>query len=524
MLRLRCTWRARLVLCACLAAAGCSSVDSLNQFPLAEPETDRLPGSMTPLGPLVDWQWKESTVQWGVRPLFSVRNYYNIPLDRKAQFDVPFFAPPAVLATLARRIPAETKPGEGKSGLQVYVIYPIFRHESSEPQSRTMLLPLYYNVRDTTEDGSRWHNWALFPLYFGGRSDERGSYHAVVPLGGMFKNVFGRDKIRFVLFPIYSHVTTGERESYNVLWPFINYASGGGRDRWYVWPVIGRMKRQNNPARWYFLWPFFWYTEKPGEGERDTRGSVLFPLWGWQKQGDVTTYNVVWPLYSHARNEKTGRSDTVAPWPILRIGNGEDYYRRQVWPFFGYLDDAHVHRHYVLWPFYQRELRETDRSRMSGRSFLIIYRSIHNTWEDASGGDRSDYENLLWPIWYHKRDGLGNTYFKLFNLRYTPDPQGWDRFITFIWRIFEHEKRVGAPDSVENPWRSTRALWSAFRYDRTGDASSLRVFPLFSSKRASGRFTAFETLMGMFGFVDKPGKRTYKILFIPWTVDRGGDE
>ncbi len=74
MLRLRCTWRARLVLCACLAAAGCSSVDSLNQFPLAEPETDRLPGSMTPLGPLVDWQWKESTVQWGVAARFGGRN------------------------------------------------------------------------------------------------------------------------------------------------------------------------------------------------------------------------------------------------------------------------------------------------------------------------------------------------------------------------------------------------------------------------------------------------------------------
>jgi len=512
-----------LALCAALAA-GCSSVDSLNRSPLAEAETDRLPGSITILGPLVDWQWKESTVQWGVRPLFSVRNYYDVPLDRKAQFDVPFFAPPAVLATLARRIPPRSKPGEGKTGLQVYVIYPIFRHESSEPMSRTMLLPLYYNVRNTAADGDHWHHWAFFPLYFGGVTDNHGPYHAVIPVGGVFKNLFGRDKIRFVLFPLYSHVTTGERESYNFLWPFVNVASGGGRDRWYVWPLVGRMKRQDNPPRWYFLWPFFWYTEKPEKGERDTKGTALFPLWGWRKQGNVTTHNVAWPLYSRAVNKKTGRSDIVAPWPILRIGDGDDYTRRQVWPLFGTLDDGHVHRHYVLWPFYQRELRETDRSRMSGHCFLILYRSIHNSWEGSGGAQRSDAENILWPLYYYKRDGLNNTYFKMFNLRYTPDPQGWDRFITFIWRVFEHESRVIPPDSPENPWRSTRALWSAFRYDRNDDGNSLRVFPLFSSKRANGKFTAFDTLMGLFGFVDKPGKRTYKILFVPWTVDRGRDQ
>lgn len=525
MLRQLCTGTNCFALCvfAWLAAAGCSSVDSLNRLPLAERETERLPGSFTPLGPMLDWQWKESTVQWGVRPLFSVRNYYHVPPDRKAQFDVPFFAPPATLATLARRIPPRAKSAEGRSALQVLALYPLYRHESCEPMSRTLLLPLYYNNRDTTEDGIHWHNWALFPLYFGGHSDDRGPYHAVFPIGGVLKNVFGRDKIRFVLFPLYAHATTGERESYNFLWPFFNYTSGGGRDRWYAWPLIGKMKRQDNPPRWFFLWPFFWYTEKPEEGERDTKGSALFPFWGWEKKGAVTTHNVIWPLFSHAHNEKTGRSDYVTPWPILRIGDGKDYYRRQVWPLFGYLDDAHVHRHYVLWPLYRREIRETDKSFMSGWSFVVIYRSIYNEWENAAGEERTDYENIFWPLWYYKRDGLGNTYFGTLAFRGIPDPQGWDRFYSFIWRVFEHESRAIPPDSPEDPWRSTRALWGAFRYDRDDDSSALRIFPLFSSKRAGGEFTAFHTLMGMFGFADKPGKRTYKVLFIPWTVDREGD-
>jgi hypothetical protein len=204
----------------------------------------------------------------------------------------------------------------------------------------------------------------------------------------------------------------------------------------------------------------------------------------------------------------------------VRIGDGHQYYRRQFWPFFGTLDEKHVHRHYVLWPIYRRETRETDTRQMSGYSLLVIYRSIANTWEGTGGEPREDYENLLWPLWYYKRDGLGNKYFGTLSLRGIPDPQGWDRFYSFIWRVFEHEKRTDWPGPPGNAWYSTRALWSIFRYNRDDRSSALRVFPLFNSEREDGRFKSFHVLFRAFGFADRPGKRTYRFLFIPWTVTR----
>ncbi len=514
-----------LLLPLVLCLAGCASFDDIDTWPLlsTEPEQEFLPGRVEALGPFVDVQWQQSTTQWGLKPLFSVRNYRDVPYDRIAQFDVPFFAAAATLSTLARRTPPRTDPGEGRRARQVLALYPLYRHESCEPLSRTIFIPLYYNVRNRHADQGWYHHWALFPIYFGGNSRAHGPYHAVFPLGGVCKNLFGRDKVRFVLGPLYIHASSGGRESYNVLWPFFNYTAGGGRDRWYVWPLIGRMKRQDNPPRWFFLWPFFWHTPKPKEGERETRGSAFFPFWGWQKDGAVYRRNVIWPLFSYARNEKTGRTDYVTPWPILRIGDGPDYYRRQAWPFYGYLDDAHVHRHYVLWPLYRREVRETDRSRMRGRSVLIIYRSITNEWKGSKDEDRSDYENILWPLYYYKRDGLGNKVFTTLNIRGVPDPQGWDRFYTFIWRIYEYESRAVAPGTLDTPWKSTRALWGAYRYDRGWERSRMRVFPLFTSRRADGRLSGLEVLMGLFGYIDKPGARTYRLLFIPWTVKREGE-
>ncbi len=510
-----------------LSVAGCAPFEQFDSWPVAaaRPETERLPGRVEALGPFVDVQWKESTAQWGLRPLFSVRQYRRIPPDSKAQFDVPFFAPPATLSTLARRVPPRTRPGEGCSALQVLALWPLYRHESCGPTSRTFFMPLYYNVRGRNEDGGKWHHWALFPIYFGGDSDKCGPYHAVFPHGGVVKNLLGRDKIRFVLFPLYSHATSGEHESYYVLFPFLRWASGGGRCTWQIWPLLGRTKRQDNPPRWFFLWPFFWYTEKPGEGETETRGSAFFPFWGWQERGDVRIYNIAWPLFSHTHNSKTGRTDYVVPWPILRFGSGPDYNRFQVWPLCGWLTDHHVQRQYYLWPLFRFEQRRTERRRMKGRSLFIVYRSIYKQWEDAGrSSPRTSYENVLWPLWCYKRDRLGNTYFGTLALRGVPDPQGWDRFYTFIWRIFEHESRVYNKGPGQNVWRSTRALWEAFRYDRDEDSSSLRLFPLFSCRRRGGRFKSFEVLAGMFGFVDRPGKRTYRTLFIPWAVEKGGDQ
>jgi len=504
----------------CLLAAGCLSPSQLNRLPIAEPEGERLPGHVGAFGPLVDLEWKESTVQWGIKPLFSARHYRDVPLGQAAQFEVPFFAPPALLKTLERSIPPRTAPGEGHSGVQVLALYPFFMHESSEPVGRTWLLPLYYNLRNDTEEVGRWHIWGVFPIYFGGDSDKHGPYHAVFPLGGVLKNVLGRDRIAFVLFPLYSHATSGERDSYYVLFPFFRYAKGGGRDAWHVWPLVGRAKTGDDPPRWFLLWPFFWWTETPEPGENDTRGAALFPLWAYQKKGKTAVYNALWPLFSYARNEVGDRTDYVVPWPLLRIGRGEDYRRFQLWPVFGTLRDGHVRRWYALWPVFRGEHRKTEHSSMDGLSLFVVYRSIRENWEDTEGQERQSYENLLWPLWYYKRDQFGNTYFTTLEPRGVPRPQTWDRLYSALWRLFEHETRTGAPDSPESPWRSTRALWGAFRWDRAENESSLRVFPLFSSKRADGEQTAFHVLMGLFGFEDRPGRRTYRVLFLPWSVDK----
>ena len=508
-----------LAAAVCMAAAGCTSFERIDSWPLiaTEPESEHLAGRAEFLGPLVEAQWKDETVQWGVRPLLSVRHYRKVPRDR-VQFDVPFFAPSAVVRPSARRVPATT--GD-RTALQVYALYPFGQHESCEPMSRTTSF-VYYNWRNRSEEAGEWHHWALLPLYLGGHTDRHGSYHAVMPFGGVVKNMGGWDTVRFVLFPLYVHTSSGGRESYTVLL-FLNYASGGRRDKWHVWPFIGRSKRHDEPPGWFFLWPFFWYSEKPETGEQKVERTVLFPFFGRQTRGGVVRYNVLWPLFAYVHNRRTGRRDYTAPWPLVRFGNGPDYRRSQVWPFFGFLRDAHVRREYVLWPVYQRRVAETEERRTSSLS-ILTHRSITREWEGPRGAPRSDYENVVWPLWYYKRDSRHNTYFAALNLFVAAHAQNWDRFYSVIWRIVEHESRRTAPGTADDVWRSTRVLWGAFRYDRNADSSYLRLFPLVTTRREHGAFTSFEAAMGLFGFIDRPRRRTYRVLFVPWTVSRKGAE
>lgn len=506
-----------------LAGAGCSGLEQIDSWPIVytEPETERLPGRVEFLGPLGEVQWKDSVVQSSFRPLFSTRKYRDVPLDTRPQFKVPYFAPPATLGTAGREVPARSEPGKGRSARQVLVLYPLYSRHSCEPMSRTFLFPFYYNVRGQTEDGERWHHWFVLP-YLGGWSDKRGSYSAVFPFWGALKGLLLQDEIRFVMFPLYFYTRRGERESYHWLWPFYTRTKGEGHDSWFVLPFVGRMKRGDEPAKWYFLWPFRGYTVSAKPGERASTGSVFFPFYGWQEEGNVRRVNVMWPAYSYAHNRATGRTDYVAPWPIVRYGYGPDYERLSVWPFYSSVREGQVRRWYVMWPFWRREERETEFSRTSGTSAMLFYRSIYTERDVAAGGVRTSADVMLWPFWHYLRDEEGNSYSVALTLRPGPDPEGIDRFYSWIWRLFEAESRVYGVGPTREVWRSTRAMWGAYRHDRDERGSFLRVFPLFSMRRAEGELRSLEVLMGLFGFVDRPHGRTYRVLFVPWSVERRG--
>ncbi len=506
-----------------LVLAGCSRLEPIDAWPFVEvePETDRFPGRAAYLGPLFETLWKNSVEEHSVRPWYTTRTYYDVPPGQQPQWEVPYFTPPALLTTLARRTPPRTEPGKGDTGRQVLALYPIYVRECCGQMNRTTLLPFYYDWYDRSREGDRWHHSGVFPFYFRGETDQRGFYAAVPFFGGTLKNWFGRDTISMGGFPFYIRSTRDERVWHDVLGPLIGWTSGGGYEGWRVWPFVGRFKAPNKPAKWFFLWPFFWHTAGQGEEEEaGTRLSGVFPFWARLEKGAVTIRYVMWPFYSRAINHKTGRTDVVS-WPFYRGGQGPDYSRTQYWPFYGYVDDGHVHRQYYIWPLFRYEQRETERMSWRGRSIFLLYRSFDAEWTDADGVRRKSRESKLLPFYFRREDGYGNSYYCALDLRGIPD-QAYDRLYAPLWRVYERETRAADPAKGWSEWHSTRVLWGAYRHDRDAESSFLRVFPFISRRTSGGRTTSLRVLAGIYGYEDRPTDRTYRIFFIPWTMKKEG--
>lgn len=512
---------ARIALLALLAAvSGCAGLRQFDSWPIisVEPEEENKSSDVRAVGPLFRYQSKDNLSQWDVVPLFSVRGYEDIRRDERLYYDLPYFVPYALTTPFIRQnIPQEAAEGEeSRDGTQILGLLHLFRMEEAEPQSRTLFKPLYYNYEDVNFNDGRWHHWMVFP-YFGGNSTKYGRYNALFPVGGTMKNVFGRDKIGFVLFPVYIYEYSGGRTAHWVVFPFFRYTYGGDREQWHLWPLIGRVRRFDQPPRYFFLWPFFWANRLKDPKNTENDAFIAFPVFSYIRRGAFTRHDVIWPLFNREKNSKTGRYDLVAPWPIFRYGYGPDYSRLQVWPFAGHIEDRQVSRQYYLWPFFRFEQKDTELNTMRSRSIMLLYRDVRDQWYTSDGSERSTRENIIWPLYYYKRDGEGNSYFCFTEFRVIPDPQGWDRYLAPIWRIVEHEKRVNTPDGDR---RMTSILWGAFKYDRDDRSSFLRIFPAVTLRRESGKQKGIEILAGMFGYIDLEDSRTYRVLFIPVSVKR----
>ncbi len=517
---------ARLALIlACLIGVGCTTAHRLEQWPVlpVEAETDRHPGELR-LGRLAELRWKHSTVQWGLAPLFSVRQYWDLDPEQDFNYNLPYYTPPALLDEEDRVGPRLAGPDQvpGRAR-QVFVLPPLFHHASFEDSRGTVLLPFYYNFLGWNEEEGRHRVWGLFPIYFGGRSDQRGSYHAVFPLGGTVKNMLGRDRIDFVLFPLYSHAQSGDHHSYTVLWPFINWRRGGGRRGWRVWPIVGRSKAKGEPPHWFFLWPFFGGTGQAEEDDRAVERRGVFPFYVRETGGAVTNISILGPIIGYSKNEDTGQTEYVAPWPFFRYGQGPRYSRLQFWPFYGRLRDRNASQQYYMWPFFRFGQQETDRRTSHERTLFLFYRDKSERWTAEDGSEMTTYDNALWPFWYYRRDEKGNAYLGALNLFGFPAPQGWGRVYSPLWDIYEYDRRTYGPPDDRQIWRRHRFLWGAVRYERDERKSALRVFPLFSVNRRDGAISGVNLLGGLLGYSDREDRRTFRVLFIPWTTGGGDD-
>lgn len=348
---------------------------------------------------------------------------------------------------------------------------------------------LVYGRNWNTETDSRYR-WMLFPLVAHGRDRKGDQFFALMPFGGEVREMFWRDTIRFVLFPLYMSTQVNEQVSRSVLWPIIAWTHGDGTKRFRVFPFYGYSKEKDKWTRRFVLWPF-WSSVRYDYPEEQGKGFVLFPLFGKVNTNRQKSYMVIPPFFRSTKGED--HREIMAPWPFVQYKHTPDAKKLYLWPLWGHHATGSLDSSFVLWPFIR--MQELRRSAAALRSFYLFPFITHQSEHvpDASTPDTSVSHVIdetpspqpdstqkttvrkrylkLWPLMsYQREDDISRL--RVLELwpfrRMRGIEQNWSAF----WTLYERE-RVGS--EVE-----TELLWGLYRRQKTKKGShNTSLFPLF---------------------------------------------
>ena len=435
------------------------------------------PGSRTEvLGPLFYSQQKESEHIWAIPPLFSYTR-------------------------------------EPESGLQEYdFCYPILTYDRYGPNYRWQLLQVISFAGGPEQEENGRHRFALFPIYFQQRSDDPSkNYTAVFPFYGHLKNRLFRDRIFFVMWPIYSQtVKHNDIVTDNVLVPIFSVRHGDGLYGWQFWPVVGNEHKEitkktngfgdvlTDPEHdsFFLLWPLY-LKDRTGLGTTNPASQVSsLPAFSILRSPMRDSTTIIWPFFSRIDDREKKYREWDFPWPLVEFVRGEGKTTSRVWPFFSQSHNATLESDFYLWPIYKynRGKYETlDRQRT--RIIFFLYSDITDANRETG---RARQRRDLWPLFLWKKDFNGDRRLQLIaplevfvpgshkiERDYSPiwsvwrsdySPQRGASSQSLLWNLYRHQTD---PNS-----RKCSLLFGLFQYQSGSDGKRVRLFyiPLVNTK------------------------------------------
>lgn len=431
-------------------------------------------------GPLVKYETKGEETEYTLRPLF----YRSVDAEGNSETDV---------------------------------LYPLFGHKRDKDSSRFHFLHLidydFGEDDDFREDesGSRNRSY-FFPFLFYGE-EEQGRYMAFFPFGGTLYNWFGRDRITFALFPLYSRTERGTRRVDNVLWPFFARISGEDEAGYKFWPIYGQSSKEGVYRKKFFLWPIFFSESKKLDTDNPEEVRAAWPFYVSRESPEKSFNAVLWPFFYKLEDRVKGYEQWNTPWPLVRVTRGENYHGVKVLPFFADETMDAKRQRWYLWPIYKIEEMETELiSRRRDRVLFFLYSDTRESkWETGDSMRRIH----LWPLFgYQQKNGV--SHFHLFSLiePFFPGNESIERLWAPLWRVYQQKW-----DQQGN--RVTSLLWNLFWSERQGDRLAWELFPLVAFQKQSPQHRSLTFLKGLLSYRSDEQGKSLHLFYLPWGLHWG---
>jgi hypothetical protein len=471
MLRGRCFLIAVVLLLGLAAPSRAGEATLFTLWPLIDYRADEALGyrSLRLLGPLIKYETKDDETEFAVRPLFH-----------RAADD----------ADLA----------------QTEVLYPFAVKRSGPETEFVNILQLLNYDFGATERGSA-NKFYLFPFLFYGDHAEHGRYAAFFPIGGTLHGWFGRDRITFTLFPLYSRTERGTTTTTHVLWPIFSRVSGEEESGFAVWPLYGQSSKTGVYRRQFCLWPIYFNEEIGLDSNNPVMRRAVLPLWFEQESRTYSQRTVLWPFFNWIQDRAGEYEQWDAPWPLVRVTHGADRHGLRLLPFYADESVGARRKRWFLWPIYKIEDTETELIvRQRHRVLFFLYSDLVERKLD-SGQEQRRVD--LWPLFsYHREGGVSRLNALALLEPLFPGNQAIERSWSPLWRVYqqrwdEHGNLV------------VSLLWNLYWQERQGEKLAFELFPLVDYHRDTTA-TRLRLFKGLITLRSEARSRCLKLFYLPW--------
>ena len=374
-------------------------------------------------------------------------------------------------------------------------LYPLFRVVKYQTQYRAQFLQIISfsgGENPKTNGFEEARRFTIFPLYFQQRGpDTNDNYTAVVPFYGHLKNRLFRDKIFFVMFPIYGQTWKKDVVNYNYMYPFFNVRYGDGLHGWQLWPIYGSEHKvvttvTNNwdvvetiggHDQYFALWPFYFHENNNIGTENPEKARVLIPFYILLRSPHRDQTCILWPFFNTIDDRVKKYREHEVPWPFIVVARGEGKTMTRVFPFFQKAYNDTYRDNFYIWPLYTYKsiyAPPLDRHRM--RILFFLYQ---DTGDKNTETGKEDRQWDLWPLFVRYRYLDGSTRLQLIAPLESilPSSPAIERNWSPLWSVWRQENN---PNTGAN---SQSFLWNFYRRDASPDAKKISFcFGLYQYK------------------------------------------
>jgi hypothetical protein len=369
------------------------------------------------------------------------------------------------------------------------LVYPLLTYERYGTQYRWQFIQLFSFSGGQEQNEFEKRRFTIFPIYFQQRSpDTNENYTALVLLYGHLKDRLMRDKIFFVMFPIYSETQKRDVVTDNYLYPVFHLRHGDDLRGWQFWPLVGAEHKdvitQTNGFgdveivaghdKFFALWPIhFWQNTGIGTDDPE-RFRADLPLYSTLRSPQRDSTTVLWPFFSWIDEREKRYHEWQGPWPFVIFARGEGKTTSRVWPLFSQSQNKTIGNDSYLWPIYRHKEVHADPLEQTRDSILFYVYSAVTEKNTQTGAEKRRLD--MWPFFTWHRDFGGNERLQILAPvePALPNNRGVERNWSPLWSLWrwEHNAKSGAA--------SQSLLWNLYRRDTTPGAKKCSLlFGLF---------------------------------------------